>query len=80
VNESTQLFRTTFDLGQVILCGIIGTLGWLIKREIARITTKIEAHDEMFYNLNGHVQRLIGREEGIESAKVHWHKRDSDKF
>jgi hypothetical protein len=75
MNES--FFRPTFDLGQLITGGIIGLLGWLIKREIARITTKIEAHDKMFFDLNSHVQRLIGRDEGLQ-AKMYWHKRDTD--
>ena len=62
------MFTFHVDLGQLIIAGLIGVVGYFVKRTIDRFETKIEQHENIFFNMNTDIQRLIGYL-GVERRK-----------
>lgn len=55
-----MMFTAHIDLGQIIIGGMIGIIGWFIKREITRTANKLDAHERVIQMLVGDVQYIVG--------------------
>jgi hypothetical protein len=54
---------------QTLIAFLIAIVGWFIKRELTSISRKFEQHEKLFFDLNGALQRVIGKVEiwnGVE--------------
>lgn len=54
------MFTATIDLGQIIIASCMAVIGFFIKWELARITARIDKHDDLLYQLTGEVRELLG--------------------
>lgn len=58
------MINTNVDLGQLLIVGMLGCIAWFIKKEINNLTTRLDKHDGILFQLVGDVQRLIGATSG----------------
>lgn len=54
------MITTHIDLGQLILAGMIGVIGYLIKRMVDRVDQRLDKHDALLMGLIKDVAHLIG--------------------
>ena len=55
-----MMFEFKIDLGQLIITSGIATIGYLIKRSLDKIESRLDGHDNKIYELMAKVQELIG--------------------
>ncbi len=76
-----MMISPNIDIGQLIIAGLIATVGWFIKRELTTLVRRLDKHDDAIFTLANHVQRLIGFAEGskkTDSGSAWKHKRITD--
>lgn len=63
------------DAGQILISCITACLlviSWFIKRELGTIASRLNRHEELIFDLAGHVQRILGMEQlwnGLDRRK-----------
>lgn len=67
--EAAKLFTFHVDLGQIIISGLIGVVGYLIKRQIDSFESRINKHESVLFQMNGDIQAIIGHL-GVERRKL----------
>lgn len=68
--QTQPFFVFQVDLGQIIIIfvgGLLGVIGWFTKKEITRLTLRLDRHDSALFDLAGQVQRLIGYYEATKN-------------
>jgi hypothetical protein len=74
VQEQAKLFTAHVDLGQLIITGLIGIVGWFVKTTIDDFKKKIDKHEGLFFSMNSDIQRIIGHL-GVQ-GRTHFRKDD----
>lgn len=59
------MFTFHVDLGQLILAGMIGIIGYLVKRMIDQFGSRLDKHEDILFTLSGQIQKVIGFSQGI---------------
>lgn len=54
------MFSFNIDLGQIIIAGLIGIVGYFFKRTIDEFKTRIDKHEDILFKMNGDLQLLVG--------------------
>lgn len=54
------MFTFHVDLGQIIIAGLIGLVGWFVKRTVDNFDRRIEIHERTLYMMNGDIQNIKG--------------------
>lgn len=62
------MFTLNVDLGQLITTGMIGIVGYFVKRTIDKFEIRLDRHEEVIFKINGDIQAIIGSL-GIERRK-----------
>ena len=64
------MLSSNIDLGQLITAGAIGIIGYLIKRELTSMSSRLDSHDSLILKLVHDVGTLIGnrRKRSINSG------------
>lgn len=47
----------------IALTAVVALIAYLVKRMLEKFETRLDSHDEVLFNLNGTIQRLIGANE-----------------
>ena len=55
------MLNSNIDLGQLIVAGMIGVIGFFVKRELSTITRRLDRHDRVIMNMFGGLNRLLGK-------------------
>lgn len=63
------MFTFNVDLGQLIISGCIGIIGWFSIQTIRRIETKLEAHDRQITEIQKDISFIIGKFGGRHEVK-----------
>lgn len=66
------MFSFQVDLGQILIVGSIGIIGWFVKKTINDLENKLSDHDDLLHDLGRDVNRLIGA-----ARARHWISDDS---
>lgn len=45
------MITTSVDLGQLLIIGSLGIIGWFLKRELEHIRTRLARHDRMIFKV-----------------------------
>lgn len=80
--DQTSFIQPHIDIGQLIISGSIGIIGWFVKRELEKISKRLDGHDNQILGLVRSVSTLIGafnirtglkdrRNEFIDSIETH---------
>lgn len=54
------MISSNIDLGQVINAGLVGVVGYFVKRLIDRVERRIDKHEDLMFEINGKVQNILG--------------------
>lgn len=54
-------FHLSVDLGQVIISGCIGIIGYFVKRTIESFGKRLDRHEDILFNMSQDLQRVIGQ-------------------
>jgi len=62
------MFTLHIDLGQVLLGGMIGIVGYFVKRMIDSFGSRLDKHENILFELSGQIQKVIGYSTGYNEA------------
>ena len=54
------MFTFHVDLGQLIITGMIGIIGWFVNMTIKRIIDRLDSHDKSINELSNKIEYLNG--------------------
>lgn len=54
------MFSFQVDLGQLLIVGAMGIIGWFVKKELTTINERLDGHDERIFTMMGQLQNLVG--------------------
>lgn len=63
------MFTFHVDLGQVILAGMIGIIGYLVKRMVDQFGMRLDKHEDILFTLSGQIQKVIGFSQGFNDRR-----------
>ena len=49
------------DLGQIIIGALIALVGFLLKREVNSIGSRLDKHEQVLFAVNGDLSKAIGQ-------------------
>lgn len=67
------MIQSSIDLGQIIISSAIIIIGFFVRHELSRLTTRLDDHDDRLNELLKDVSRLVGQGQ----AQGEWNKRHS---
>ncbi len=54
------MFTFNVDLGQLIIAGLIGIVGYFVKHTIDKVESRLDKNENAMFVMSNSVQRLIG--------------------
>lgn len=54
------MFKLTIDLGQIMISLLLGIVGYFVKRELEKISLRLDGHDGRILDLFEKVGELMG--------------------